>query len=74
MTAGPEQHLAATPAQGDSNTSQVQPEKPLRVLLVHNYYQQPGGEDQVFRAEADLLERHGRRGHDVYAARASTAW
>lgn len=31
------------------------------MLLVHNYYQQPGGEDQVFAAEADLLESHGHR-------------
>lgn len=27
-----------------------------RILLVHNYYQQPGGEDQVFATEADLIE------------------
>lgn len=30
-----------------------------RVLLVHNRYQQPGGEDQVFAAEGELLEAHG---------------
>jgi glycosyltransferase involved in cell wall biosynthesis len=35
----------------------------MRILLVHNYYQQPGGEDQVFAAESDLLESHG---HEVY--------
>lgn len=34
----------------------------LSVLLTHNYYQQPGGEDGVFSAEADLLRQ---RGHDV---------
>ena len=34
----------------------------MRVLLAHNYYQQPGGEDRVFAAEASLMER---RGHDV---------
>src|SRR5262249_37589860 len=34
----------------------------MKVLLCHNYYQQPGGEDQSFAAEADLLEAHG---HDV---------
>lgn len=33
----------------------------MTVLAVHNYYQQPGGEDQVFAAEADLLEAHGHR-------------
>ena len=30
----------------------------VRILLVHNRYQQPGGEDGVLRAEADLLRRH----------------
>jgi glycosyltransferase involved in cell wall biosynthesis len=34
----------------------------LRVLLAHNFYQQPGGEDVSFAAEAELLRRHG---HDV---------
>ena len=33
----------------------------LTVLAVHTYYQQPGGEDQVFAAERDLLEAHGNR-------------
>ncbi len=32
---------------------------PERVLLVHNFYQQPGGEDQVFAAEGRMLERYG---------------
>lgn len=31
----------------------------MKVLAVHNSYQQPGGEDQVFLAEAALLERYG---------------
>jgi len=31
------------------------------VLLLHNYYQQPGGEDQVFTAESALLEEHGHQ-------------
>ena len=34
----------------------------MKVLLCHNYYQQAGGEDQVFADEARLLES---RGHDV---------
>lgn len=34
----------------------------MRVVVAHNHYQQPGGEDQVFAAEAALLEA---RGHDV---------
>lgn len=36
--------------------------RPLRVLLVHNHYQQRGGEDQVFESEAALLEQGG---HEV---------
>lgn len=32
------------------------------ILAAHNHYQQPGGEDQVFAAETELLEE---RGHQV---------
>lgn len=31
----------------------------MKVLLVHNFYQQPGGEDQVFADEGDLLQSKG---------------
>jgi glycosyltransferase involved in cell wall biosynthesis len=34
----------------------------MKILAVHNYYQQPGGEDRVFLAESTLLES---RGHSV---------
>jgi glycosyltransferase involved in cell wall biosynthesis len=34
----------------------------MKVLLCHNHYQQPGGEDQSFAAEARMLED---RGHEV---------
>ena len=34
----------------------------MKVLLCHNFYQQPGGEDQVFEDEGALLES---RGHEV---------
>jgi glycosyltransferase involved in cell wall biosynthesis len=34
----------------------------MRILLCHNYYQQRGGEDESFEAEASLLES---RGHEV---------
>lgn len=34
----------------------------MKVLLAHNFYQQPGGEDQVFADEGALLESHG---HEV---------
>ena len=33
----------------------------MKVLVVHNRYQQPGGEDQVFSTETALLEAHGHR-------------
>lgn len=33
----------------------------MKVLRVHNYYQQPGGEDQCFAAEIALLEANGHR-------------
>ncbi len=38
-----------------------QPGGPPAVLLVHNRYQQGGGEDTVFEEEASLLEQHGHR-------------
>ncbi len=34
----------------------------MKILLAHNFYQQPGGEDQVFASEASLLESFG---HEV---------
>ena len=34
----------------------------MKILLVHNHYQQPGGEDAVFWAEVELLRN---RGHEV---------
>ena len=33
----------------------------MKTLLVHNYYQQPGGEDQVFATEAELLASAGHQ-------------
>lgn len=35
----------------------------MRILTVHNYYQQAGGEDKVFAAESALLEA---KGHQVW--------
>jgi glycosyltransferase involved in cell wall biosynthesis len=32
----------------------------MKILLCHNFYQQPGGEDLVFNEEAHLLESHGQ--------------
>ena len=34
----------------------------MKIFLIHNFYQQPGGEDQVFADEAALLEANG---HEV---------
>ena len=33
----------------------------MKILLIHNYYRQPGGEDIAFRAEKDLLLAAGHR-------------
>lgn len=38
-------------------------DKKQRVLIVHNYYQIPGGEDTVVSNEKKLLENHG---HEVF--------
>ncbi len=40
----------------------------MKILSVHNFYQLPGGEDQVFAQEADLLRSHG---HEVVLYQAS---
>ncbi len=42
----------------------------MKILSVHNSYQTPGGEDQVFAQEADLLRGHG---HEVLLYQASNA-
>ena len=33
----------------------------MKILLCHNFYQQPGGEDLCFAAEGSLLESHGHQ-------------
>ena len=33
--------------------------QPRTVLSVHNFYQQAGGEDEVFNGETELLRSHG---------------
>ncbi len=35
----------------------------MRILIIHNFYREPGGEDGVYRAESDLLRSHG---HQVF--------
>jgi glycosyltransferase involved in cell wall biosynthesis len=32
----------------------------MRILVIHNAYRQPGGEDAVVRAELELLRQHGQ--------------
>jgi glycosyltransferase involved in cell wall biosynthesis len=36
--------------------------KTMKIILVHNKYQQAGGEDLVFHSEGEMLQHHG---HDV---------
>lgn len=36
-------------------------ENNYRILMVHNFYQIPGGEDSVFKNEKKLLEKHGHK-------------
>jgi len=45
----------------------------MKIVLVHNTYQHPGGEDVVFRNECDLLKNAGhqifvyqRSNHEVF--------
>jgi glycosyltransferase involved in cell wall biosynthesis len=33
----------------------------MKIVVAHNFYQQPGGEDQVFAAETELLESYGHK-------------
>ena len=42
----------------------------MRIICVHNYYQQRGGEDEVFDSEISLLRDHG---HDVLTLTADSA-
>jgi glycosyltransferase involved in cell wall biosynthesis len=36
-------------------------EQTVKILIVHNQYQQPGGEDVVFEQEKQMLQRHGHQ-------------
>jgi hypothetical protein len=33
----------------------------MKIPLVHNSYQTPGGKDQIFAQETDLLRSHGHQ-------------
>ena len=35
--------------------------KKQNVLMAHNYYQVPGGEDTVFHNEVNMLEKNGHK-------------
>jgi glycosyltransferase involved in cell wall biosynthesis len=60
--------VAAPPVRGQrdgiavANEGHKRAAKGCKVLLVHNFYQQAGGEDRVFSDEAELLRSHG---HEV---------
>ena len=55
--------ITKRPATGlADNTNFATSATPVKVLVVHNRYQQRGGEDLVFEEEVDLLESHG---HEV---------
>lgn len=47
----------STPPSTDSSSR----DSPLTILLVHNFYQKPGGEDGVFEREGAILEDQGHR-------------
>ena len=40
----------------------------MKILIGHNYYQIPGGEDAVFRSERELLKSSGE---DVFVMNAT---
>jgi hypothetical protein len=44
----------------------------MRVLIVHNYYQQAGGEDSVVANERAMLESHGHKTHSGPSATMSS--
>ena len=58
----------------------------MRVLMAHNYYQQPGGEESIFETEAGLLELNGHtvdrytvhndqiKGANSFTLAANTLW
>ncbi|MGQ9873583.1 glycosyltransferase [Leptodesmis sp.] len=43
----------------------------MRILLIHNHYQLPGGEDTIFQMESTLLKSHG---HEVIAFVENNRW
>src|SRR5450759_934422 len=51
--------MNSSPSSSERSKQVVFADRPLRILQVHNYYQLPGGEDEVFRAERELLASAG---------------
>jgi glycosyltransferase involved in cell wall biosynthesis len=43
----------------DRRAQRLERGEPMRVLLVHNFYQIPGGEDSIVREELSLLKNNG---------------
>jgi glycosyltransferase involved in cell wall biosynthesis len=48
----------------------------MKILLIHNYYQERGGEDTVFEAEIDLLRQNNQLVESLYSENTtiSTQW
>ena len=50
---------------GAARSNALAVKAPLRVMMVHNAYQQAGGEDGVVAAELALLRSHGHEVHEL---------
>jgi glycosyltransferase involved in cell wall biosynthesis len=59
-----------SPHESVTTSSSLETSAASKVLLVHNSYRQPGGEDQVVNAEANLLRSYG---HEVLLYEATNA-
>lgn len=46
----------------------------MRILLIHNQYQQPGGEDKVYSNELSLLREHGHEVFEYLISNKSISW
>jgi glycosyltransferase involved in cell wall biosynthesis len=49
-------------------------DRPLRIVLAHNFYQIPGGEDETFRREQDLLRANGHYVNEYVRRNSEINW